>query len=107
MSEIERRDADQLLAALWAQDEPPARDPAFVIAAMDRIERRRLLQGVLALVPAALASAVVLWALAPVIADVVSAVRLDTSAIGPLAAAVVMALFLWSWASDRLPPIST
>ena len=65
MSEFERSEADQLLAGLWAQDEPPARDPAFVIAAMERIERRRLLEGVLALVPVALAASLLLWALAP------------------------------------------
>ena len=55
MSEFER-DADRLLAGLWAQDEPPARDAAFVIAAMERIERRRLIEGVLALIPVALAA---------------------------------------------------
>jgi hypothetical protein len=105
MSDIESPDADRLLAGLWVQDEPPARDPAFVIAAMERIERRRLLEGVLALVPVALGASLLLWAFAPVIAAAAAMVRLDAGVTGPVAGGLVMALFLWSWASDRLRPL--
>lgn len=98
-------DADRLLAELWAQDELPARDPAFLLAAMERIERRQFLTGVLALAPVAAVASLLLWALAPVIAAAGAALRFDGASIGPLAAACVMALFLWSWASDRLQPV--
>jgi hypothetical protein len=95
--------SEQLLADLWAQDEAPAHDPSFVLAAMERVERRRLIEGILALAPMMAAASLVLWALAPVIASV--AARVDAGALGPLAAAAMMALFLWSWASDRLQPL--
>ena len=93
-----------LLTELWAQDEPPARDPAFVLAAMEKVERRRFLMGVLALAPVAAIASLLLWALGPVIADASAAFRFDAASIGSLAAAVVMALFLWSWVSGRLQP---
>ena len=95
-------DPERLLAGLWTQDEPPARDPVFVLAAMEKVERRRLIENVLSLVAPAIGACLLLWALAPVISDLAASVRLDASAIGPLAGAAVMALFLWSWASDRL-----
>jgi hypothetical protein len=97
-------DPEVLLADLWAQDEPPERDPAFVLEAMAHIERRRLWQSIAALAGAAAMISLVLWALAPVIAELARALPLDGSMLGPLIAAGVMAVFLWSWASDRLQP---
>lgn len=102
---VERSDPERLLAELWALDEPPERDPGFVIMAMERIERQRLLMGVFALVPATLLVGLLSWALAPVIAVAAQAVHLDGGMIGPLAAAGVTALFLWGWATDRLQPL--
>jgi hypothetical protein len=98
-------DPDTLLADLWAQDEPPARDPAFVLAAMERIEQRRFWLGLLSLAPPTLAASLILWALAPVLGVLMSALPGGSSALAPLAAALVMALFLWTWASDRLQPL--
>lgn len=104
MSRSGEQGAERVLAELWAQDEPPAQDLAFVLATMERVERRRLIEGVLALLPLAAAASLVLWALAPVIAVV--AARVDAPALGPLIAASVMAVFLWGWASDRLQPLA-
>ena len=39
-------DADDRLKTLFAQDEPPARDPAFSAAVMAEIARRRFLDDV-------------------------------------------------------------
>ena len=47
---------DSRLAALWVLDEPPARDPAFVLATLDRVAR---------LVPLFIATMAVCWAIAP------------------------------------------
>jgi hypothetical protein len=105
MTETESRDPDRMLAELWAQDEPPARDAVFVLAAMERVERLRLIEGVLSLIGPAIAASMLLWALAPVISTLAASLRPDPAVIGPLAGAAVMAMFLWSWASDRLQPL--
>jgi hypothetical protein len=60
-------DADLALKALLAVDEPPARDPAFSLAVMERIERRRFWTEVLFAAPIALAVLVALWALSPLL----------------------------------------
>ena len=95
---------DRRLAELWAQDEPPARDPAFVIAVMETAARRRLLWRVLALAPVAAAAGAALWALGPVFgrAVVPMAGAADGPGLGEIAAALTMAVFLWSWVSGRL-----
>ena len=56
---------DDRLAALWALDEPPARDSAFVLAVLDRLARRRFRTKVVRLVPLFIATIVVCWAIAP------------------------------------------
>jgi hypothetical protein len=98
--------AEQKLAELWAQDEPAAHDASFVLAAMERVERRRLIEGVLALAPLTAAAVLVFWALAPVIAAMAQGLGLGGVQAGPLIGAVVMALFLWAWVSDRLQPLA-
>lgn len=94
---------DALLAELWAADEPPERDPAFVIAAMERVERRRLWMRLLVLLVLTLVGGVVSWALAPMLAMMGQLVHPQDLVV--YAAAGLMALFLWSWASDRLQPL--
>jgi hypothetical protein len=100
------RDPDRLLTALWAADAPPARDPAFELAVMEALARRRLLREVLALAPATAAGAALLWALGPVVGAALAPVLAGAgaSSLGEAAAAAVMAAFLWAWASDRLAP---
>lgn len=56
---------DSRLAALWVLDEPPARDPAFVLATLDRLARRRFRIRVARLVPLFIATMAVCWAIAP------------------------------------------
>ena len=97
---------EQLLTQLWALDEPPERDPVFVLGTMERVAQRRFWMGVLALVPIAVAASAVLWALSPVIAAVARATVPDGAMLAPVAAAAVMAWFLWSWVSDRLQPFA-
>ena len=105
MSEPEQLLPQQLLSELWVLDEPPERDPAFVLGAMEHVERRRFWLGVLALVPVVIAASAVLWALGPLIAAVARATVPDGAMLAPIAAAAVMAVFLWCWASDRLQPM--
>lgn len=81
--------ADDRLKALFAQDEPPARDPAFSAALMERMARRRCLQdlGVLALV--SVLGAVGLWGIWPVIGPAMTAI---SGQLAPAAFALAIAL---------------
>lgn len=63
-------DADLKLKALLAVEEPPARDPAFALAVMEKIERRRFWVELLMGAPVALAACVALWALSPILTQV-------------------------------------
>jgi drug/metabolite transporter (DMT)-like permease len=56
---------DSRLASLWALDEPPAQDPAFVLATLDRLARRRFRMKAARLVPMFVATMAVCWAVAP------------------------------------------
>lgn len=91
---------DARLSALWALDEPPARDPGFEVAVMARILRRRLWGDIAALVPVVVGLSIVAWVLAPVVGPAVQAVAADpTSLLGlgvalGLAAAVCAETFL-------------
>jgi hypothetical protein len=60
--------ADDQLRDLFAQDEPPPRDPAFSMAVMARIARRRFLSevGILSLV--SVIGGTVLWSAWPALA---------------------------------------
>ncbi len=97
-------DPDRLLEGLWAEDEPPARDAAFVIAVMETAARRRLLWRVLALAPLAAAASAVLWALGPVIGAALGGLAgpVPGQTLSEVAAALIMAVFLWSWVGGRL-----
>ena len=59
--------ADDRLKALFAQDEPPARDAAFSMAVMERLMRRRLVEEVAMLSGVSALGAAVLWPLWPVL----------------------------------------
>jgi hypothetical protein len=82
-------DADQLLSALWAEDEPPARDPAFVAATLQAVARRRFQRQLLALAPTTVAAAAVAWSAAPFVARIFG--QFDLSIVGPAVAAVALA----------------
>ena len=56
---------DDLLKALFAEDEPPLRDPAFSTAVMERLARRRWLQDLAFLGALSGLGGVALWATWP------------------------------------------
>lgn len=58
--------ADERLRALFAQDEPPARDPAFSAELIERMARHRCLQDVGFLAVLSALGAAVLWGVWPV-----------------------------------------
>ena len=66
--------ADQRLKALFAADEPPARDAAFSAAVIERLLRRRFQQDVALLIGATLAGGGVLWAAWPALQPALVAV---------------------------------
>jgi hypothetical protein len=74
--------ADDRLKALFALDEPPARDPAFSAAVVERLARRRCLQDCAFLGALSGLGGVALWALWPVLHPALVAVsdRLAPSA---------------------------
>jgi hypothetical protein len=100
-------DADDRLRSLFAQDEPPARDPAFSAAVMEEIARRRFLADVGLLSGVTVAGGLVLWSLwpslAPVLTDlaqglapVVACITLAATAVAALDARVGAAVGLES-----------
>jgi hypothetical protein len=99
-------DPDRLLADLWAADEPPARDPGFVLQVIERVERRRLWLELGGLVSTAFAAGLALWALAPAIDLAVR--RLAPAPWDPalmtLAGAGLMAAWLWAAVSGSAGP---
>ena len=99
-------DADRLFAELWAMDEPAERDSLFALGVMQRIELRRFWQEAAGLAAVLVAACAVIWSLGPVLAPEVAAVMpaADSAAIGPIAAGLVMATFLWTWVTGRLDP---
>jgi hypothetical protein len=101
-------DPDLLLSDLWAADEPPVRDPGFTIAVMEKVQRRRTALGLLSLTVFTVAMSAVLWALGPVIRQGFAPVLANMGARGlaEIAGALIMALFLWAWASERLVPLT-
>jgi len=95
---------DQRLQSLWAADEPPAADPAFVLAVMERAERRRLTLDIASLVAPTVGGAAVLWASAPWLsrAWTLAAPMIVTPAFAAGVAGLVTAGWLWAWVSGRL-----
>ncbi|MBL8552971.1 MAG: hypothetical protein JNL41_01745 [Phenylobacterium sp.] len=80
---------DAHLKALFAQDEPPARDPAFSAAVMEAVARRRFVLDVAWLSGAALIGGLLLWALWPVLHPLLAQTG---DQFGPVAACVTLAL---------------
>src|SRR5689334_5299147 len=84
--------ADERLKALFALDEPPARDPEFSTAVMERVMRRRFQEEVAWLSVLALAGAGGLWILWPVLQPVLVAL---SRGFAPALGAFVLALCAW------------
>jgi len=88
-------DADDRLKALFAEDEPPARDPAFSAAVMAEVIRRRFIVDMALLASVATAGGFLLWALWPSIAPALATLSQGLAPVGAcltLAAAAVVLL---------------
>jgi NADH:ubiquinone oxidoreductase subunit K len=85
--------ADALLAKAFASDLPPARDPDFTLGVMARMARRQCILDLVGTGVFAAISALVLWALWPVLAKALDPVVFDVwQTVAPAAAAVTVAL---------------
>ena len=87
-------DDERLLHQLWAEDEPPARDAAFVLEAVQRLERRRLWWNLAGLVPLGVAAAAALWGMAPQLADAGASL---TPLLQPANAAAIVGALVCAW----------
>lgn len=94
-------DADDRLKALFAQDEPPARDPAFSTAVMEEIARRRFLADVALLGAAAAAGGFVLWALWPTLSPMLTTL---SQGLVPVVACLTLAATAVAVLDGRLVP---
>lgn len=81
--------ADDRLKALFAADEPPARDPAFSAQVMERLARRCWLQDLAFLGTTSLVGAISLWAAWPVLQPALTAL---SGQLAPAAVAAALAL---------------
>ena len=80
--------ADARLKALFAQDEPPARDPMFSTAVMARVARRQFLQDVAFHTGVTVLGGLVLWAVWPSLQPLIAALGQDMA---PVAACLTLA----------------
>lgn len=79
---------EQKLSALFAADEAPAGDVAFVAEVAGRIALRRAVATVLAMIPWVIAATAILWVLAPVAVPLVSGLE---EALSPVLGGVALA----------------
>jgi hypothetical protein len=84
--------ADDRLKALFAQDEPPPRDPAFSTQVMERVMRRRFQEEVAWLSVLALGGAGALWVLWPILQPTLVAL---SRGFAPALGAIVLAVGAW------------
>lgn len=81
-------DADHRLKALFAEDEPPARDPVFSTAVMAEVIRRRFVVDMALLASVATAGGFLLWAVWPLLEPLVATVA---PALAPAGACLTLA----------------
>jgi hypothetical protein len=81
--------ADDRLKALFAQDAPPASDPVFSAAVMERLVRRRWMQDMALLGGLSGVGTLALWGAWPVLQPALTAV---SGQLAPAAAALAVAL---------------
>jgi len=91
---------DDRLAALFAADLPPARDPAFQAEVLARLARRRLLLDLAWLSGASGLGAVALGMTWPVISPILAEIgrSLAPAGLAVVLAAFIVALAGWRWA---------
>jgi len=97
MTDVETTPDDALLAALWAKDEAPARDPVFELAAMSRVTRRRLLIEAAEWAVLAVPVLAIVWAIWPSLIAAAPQMARLLAAYGPLAVCIgAVALVTWT-----------
>jgi hypothetical protein len=97
-------DPEAKLAALWDEAAPPAHDPMFAVAVMERIARRRMWKRfVLEVVPMVAVLSVVGWALAPAITDLVTVGFVQAADLGTSGLAVALSVMLGVWLAMGTP----
>lgn len=92
-------DNDAKLAAFFAAAEPAARDYAFTAEVMGEVARRQLIADMAGLSLASLLGALMLWALWPNLAPVITEV---SHALAPAAVAVLAVMGLSLFVTGRL-----
>src|SRR5688500_18729859 len=90
--------ADARLKALFAADEPPARDATFSTAVMEEIVRRQFIEDVAKLVGVTTIGGMVLWLLWPSLTPVVTAL---SQGLAPVAAGLTLAAIVIALAGVR------
>jgi len=87
-------DADLRLKALFAEDEPPARDPAFSTAVMEELARRRFAADIALLAAVAVGCGFALWLVWPRLAPLMPTLAEGLAPLGACATLAVAAVML-------------
>jgi hypothetical protein len=87
-------EADDVLKALFALDQPPAHDPIFVLETTRRIQQRRFWMALFAGVPWVIAASAILWLATPWLEAVSRPAAALMAALIPVAALALGAVFL-------------
>lgn len=94
-------DADARLKALFAEDEPPARDPAFSASVMAEVVRRRFIADMALLGAATAAGGFLLWAFWPRLSQLLTTA---SEGLAPVAAGLTVAAVAVVLLDGRLFP---
>jgi hypothetical protein len=99
--------ADDRLKALFAADEPPAHDPAFSTAVMERLARRRWLQDLAFLGGVSGLGGLTLWGAWPVLEPALTGLA---GQLAPAAVALAVAMSAVAMLGDQVfqaPPVES
>ena len=93
-------DSDDTLKALFALDQPPQRDPAFMLELAHRMHQRRLWLDLAGSIPWFVAASAILWVMTPWLQMIG---RPAAAGLAMLAPAAGLALGAWLIAAPRSP----